>query len=199
MRFDSYVVTPPLNCSMNCESFLGSLFIKFNRNKKKVCITYIHWVVLCFVLLWLYHHFLWIHLIHLPIFFRVSLLALEQYHDYPGVSDELEKMGLKLPITWPQPNTTKQKPCAQFLECTVTTWVLFQYKDCLFRYRDFHYKDEAFVTLFYLYCGNSYTSETVLYIEMASWLYDTIRSHLYDIDNSHGWYMGMKQVVWYGL
>ena len=167
-------------------SLLGVLLINTSRNREeKVCITYMHWVMLCFVLLWLYQ-FLLIHMIHLPIFCRITLLALEQSHDCPGVSDVTPKNGGKIAHYLKPPNTTKRKPCAQFLESTVTTWVQFQYKNCLFRYRDFHYKDEAFVTLFYLYCGNSYTRKTVaLYWDGLLTLYDTIWSHLYDIDHSH--------------
>ena len=37
--------------------------------------------------------------------------------------------------------------------------VLFQYKDCLSRYRDSHYKDKAFMRLSYLYDGSSYTGK----------------------------------------
>ena len=44
-------------------------------------------VLLCFVLLWLYYQLFVIHMMYLPIFFRVASLALEQSYDCSITSD----------------------------------------------------------------------------------------------------------------
>ena len=46
-----------------------------------------HLVLLCFVLLWLYHGSWWIYMVYLPISFRVASLALGQSYDCPSASE----------------------------------------------------------------------------------------------------------------
>ena len=54
-------------------------------------------------------------------------------------------------------------PMRSFSKSSV--WVLFQYKDYLSMYRDFHYKDKIVMRLSHLYNGNSYTGKmTSLYL-----------------------------------
>ena len=53
-----------------------------------------HMVLLCLALLWLYHQLsyaCWVHVIHLPIFFRVASLALWQSYDCHSASEVTQK------------------------------------------------------------------------------------------------------------
>ena len=48
----------------------------------------------------------------------------------------------------------------------IIIWAPSQYKDCLSRYRDFHYKDKLVVRLSYLHNGNPYTGKMAsLYLD----------------------------------
>ena len=64
------------------------------KNSREYIPWNMHVVLLSFILLGLHSRFYQIHLIHLPIFFRVTSLALGQSYDFPSASDvTLKDMG----------------------------------------------------------------------------------------------------------
>ena len=100
-------------------------------------------VLFCFVF-YGYYLISVIHMINLPISFRVASLALGQSYDCPGASEAtLEDMG-KSTGTWPQHNTTKYKLYEYFMGCTEgnkSSW--------------WHHRMETFSALLAICAGNS--------------------------------------------
>ena len=84
-------------------------------------------ILLCFVLLWLYHHSQWIHVIYLPVFFRVTSLALGQSYDCPSASKVTLKDMDKIfeHSTSPQQNTPKHKQHSYFMGYTVILLTIY--------------------------------------------------------------------------
>ena len=66
--------------------------LTYTRQPRKYPIKYTH-VFVVFCLLWLYHPFLLMHVIHLPIFFRVTSLALGQFYCPSASEVALKDMG----------------------------------------------------------------------------------------------------------
>ena len=91
------------------------LYIPSNMHNSKT--------VLCFVLLWSYHHFLWINVVYLPISSRVTSLALGQSYDCPSATDvTLKDMVEVNQHQTPQQNTNRT--C--IIHGTYSTWLLCQ-------------------------------------------------------------------------
>ena len=67
--------------------------------------SYIHMVLLCFIFLWLYDLYVWIHEVHLTISFRVDSMVLVQFCYWSSPSEPSLKNEIDHYLTATKPNT----------------------------------------------------------------------------------------------
>ena len=90
--------------------------------------------LLCFVFLQLYHRFVWLHVIYLPISLRVTSLALGQSHDCPSANEvTLKYMGkVSRNLTTTKHNKTKDVCIILWMYCVC--WCVYEYAHIIHPY-----------------------------------------------------------------
>ena len=123
-------------CYFVTMSLIGWVQAYIYRISPEYCIIHyipwnIHLVLFHSDLLWLFHRFLVVNVMYLPIFFRVASLALGQSFDCPSASE----VTLKNMSKWPAPNHKKSPQNWKFVHISWDVMHITMVKTCsLYKY-----------------------------------------------------------------